>query len=514
MAAGGAFILARRRAPGRRALAVDFDRRLSGSERLSAALECVEQRMTGPLAALVCAQGLELLHQAEGRHLPRPLRRRHWGLVWGLCLVLGSFFLPETHTTVPIVLPGTRLLRWQHLGELSPLLELGDPPALTEPERRRTSELVARARAFQQQMIAGLPPEQVGRELNQLQDSLREELEALRAPSEQAGLRAAVAALREEPVTATAADLLEDNDLMRFDREIRRLSSAEERAARLRAQSSLNRAASKAQSNQANATSRVLGEQADLFEARAGAAERIRELITQLGSASPSEPPTAARAPLHAESGPRRGGAEPSTAGAAASARQLAAALNHAATGGDQDFTAPALAELEQLTRVTSKDVAQELTQVLQRFGAPAPSAERHQVMWETSRAVSRLQSALGGNAPQLQDAHAEGWGGQNQEQPGPRGATTPNSPGKAAPHEGETPVLGAMGLRARTEPPVSRGLFRSSFGQSFSESPLGSSGRVGRLNVAEGPTELQGVERPTIPSEYREQVSRYFSAE
>jgi hypothetical protein len=501
--------------PGRQALVLDFDRRLGSSQVLSAALTCIEAGLEGPLTPVVRAQALQLLAGAGDRHLPPVLRRRYALGLFGSILFIFSLTLPAQQEPVPLALPSPRLLRWQHLGDLSPLSNLADAPNLTDGERRRTAELMAHVQSFQQHMVAGLPPEQVGHELNKLQDGLRSELDALRAPSEQAGLTAAVAALREEPHTARAAALLEQGDLTRFDQEVRRLSSAEERASRFKAQSAINRAAVKARDLGAVLASRVMSEQSEMFEARAATSERIRELITQLGSQSPDAAPSTASAPLETEAGPRRGNAEASRVEPSGQTPRLTApSMARGALGDVQDFTPSALAELERLSRVSSNDAAQELTDALQRFGSPAPSAQRHQVMWETTRAVSRLQDALHGNATQLQQAEAGTSGGGTGAAPGPRGAAAPNSPGRRAEHEAETAALAAEGLRARTQPPNAAGVFRASVGESFSESPLGTNGRVGRVSAALGPSELQGVERPSIPSEYREQVSRYFSAE
>lgn len=487
-----------------------FDRRLGTLEVLSAAWEApTESAFSGALRA----RALRLLDQAQAAHLPRVWRKRHWSIPLLVASAVTLALIPVASVPLPMPLAGAKTVRWQHLEDLAAPLGRINLASLGEPERQHLRDLVARITALQSELSLGLPEASLQSELNRLQDTLSAELKPFTDDAE--SLHAAVAALSYEPLTERAARALERGDLKAFDDEMRRLSSAEERSARAKARQVLSEAQAKARQSRAGSVSRILGEEETLFETRAQLAERIRELITQLGSEAAPPAPSAARA---SEARPMSGSrnAEPANTVVDEDRRKLrglAARLNRALLGDEQDYAPPSNAELEALSRTSSPEVSQELTQALQRYGEPSPSAERHQAMWDTSRAISRLQRALGGNSLPLRDADTSART-RSQPSPGPSSAAAPRSPGNNGSHAGSTPASEAKGLQALAQANLNAGIFRGSSGESFTESPLGTRPLPGRFSAAAAANEIQGVERPAIPREYQEQLSRYFAAE
>lgn len=512
-AAAGALVAHLRR-PSDESLALLFDFELGGRQQIPLALELEPSSVLG---RHVRAEATALLERAQAKRtleLPRLWQRKHWLLpLWvvSAALALGLPFPEAPPTLTP---PGAQLLQLQTLDELSDLAALRELPGLSEPERRRLSDLGERAQRLQQRLAEGLPQREALAEVARLQSTLTAELAALGAGSEPAGLEAAVRVLQGGSDTLRAADALGTFDLSRLDDEMRRLSSSEERVARQRARQSLEHARDAASAVGAPNVSRVLNEQLRSFDEREATARQLRDLLRELGARTPSEPAT--EAPNAESAEPPRGRdrkPEGTEAAESASPERLAERLLDGLERGEMDFRPPPGAALEPSAQMDGEQVRQQLASRLNQLQTPSPRARHQQALSSAARGLGRLERTLAGRSTPLPRPHS-GPAGNTPAQARDTGAPSSGPGGSRGQHAGRTAEVDGSELRAKTEQALDPRRGRTSLSSGRTLGRSGTAAAPPRTDDvrAAGPEQLEGMERAAIPQEYREQVSRYFS--
>jgi hypothetical protein len=500
--------------PGDSRLALYFDDRLRSAQCIVSAVEDV----SSPFAEYLRSRAGELLAGAPADRLrPRVLRPVHAALPLAALAVGALLRVPAPVPTKPPLPAGSRTLHAHALSEFEPLLDLYRAPGLNEADEALLRQLSAQARELERELTQGVSQRRAMSDLARMQDTISERLRASSPEAKDTGMQAAIAALRDNPDTVGAAEALRRGDLSKFDAEMRRLSSAEERASRHRARQALERARDATQAYPSPMANRLLSEQLSLFDSRAEAAEQIRELL-RLTQLQPDEaraiegnqraaPPTN-RAP--SDEGP-------SVTLEAARKRELAQRLQAGLERGTFDFTTKELDDMQSKANIDGQDSAlPALANALSRHSALSDSARRHQALLNADRAVARLQHTLAERPFPLPSAHAA-LGDRNTYRKGQdEGEASSGRSDEPGEHAGSTDAVGAMELRAKTNQPLDfrDGVFTSSKGRSNTGHTRG----VRTANQGEfravGPTQIESVQRSEIPSEYREQVSRYFSGD
>lgn len=509
-------VFARLRRPDAERWALFFDRQLQSKQAIPAALE---DHATSPWAAHLEHTAFRSLAQAPpGALSPRALLPRHFGLPAAFVACVAAWHLPREHTTVELAPAGTRNLQISNLDDLSWVASLEETPGLTAAERRRLGELGARARTLREGLSKGLSQREALAEVTKLQNTVSDELTRLASADERAALEAAVRVMQRQPETLAAAEALREGDLSTFDEEMRRLSASEERASRQRAKEALAEAAVVANADEATVLSRLLAEQTELFDQRADATERNSDLMRELGDpAAPLEPAETGNDPLpEGQRRNRTGANDPGASLEQHSGGPLAERLQGGLEHGVADFQAREAARLEKASRANEGESRQDTSRSLERLREPSPSARRHQALLDAARALARLQNTLSDRAGPLPSAinAPPSAGPPRPESSSGSGSSGPNS--RRGDHAGRTSEVDAQQLRAKTHQSldVRRGRATSSRGRSAARQSVHTLTPTPRAVRSRGPEQIAGVERASIPAEYREQVSRYFSAE
>ncbi len=513
-------LLAWLRRPNAERLALYFDRRLESKQCVVSALDPAHTTsFTGPLRK----RAARLLTEATPARLrPRLLRRWHWLLPLTAVCILVLSRLPDAPTPGLPLPAGSRLLQVHALNDFEPLLNLQDLPALSEADEKALRELSNQARELRDQLELGVTQRKAMSALARMQDTVAEQLRPLSSAPQDPGLQAAVAALRDNPTTAGAAEALMRGDLQQFDQEMRRLSSAEERASRQEARAALAQARAAARPHASQVANRLLSEQLSAFDSRADASEQIRNLLrlTKLEPSVVENAPSAVQQRRLSSATPSED--EPRVDLQAAERTRLAERLQAGLERGTFDFTAEDLKQMQGNARASDSPTGQSppalpaLAETLRRHAEPSPLLEHQQALLNADRALTRLQHALADRPLPLPSAN--GAAGESREsRPGPDDAQASagrsRSPGD---HQGSTNVVDAMELHAKTTQALDfeRGVFTSSKGRSNTAHVAPpSASQLGVLSAV-GPAQIESVQRTEIPVEYREQVSRYFSGD
>jgi hypothetical protein len=517
--------------PNRERWAAIFDVRIQCGEQISAALSALGlANVRTDFGDWLCERALVALSRPERSHLPARFRRRHVALFGTLPLLSASWLLPpestwDQHSEVVAQSP-----QWQQLGELSASLVAPELDPLSEPERQKLRELSLVSQQLSKRAREGDLPPTWRRDLSRLHDTVEAAREDFEPRNEADAVASAVAILRSDPNLARAAAALGKRDALDFDAELRKFTGTEERAARQRAQQTLSRAEQTARNYGAGQLARALSEQSFLLALRGQAADRVKELISQLGPAaaptasgqpsSQTGPRSTAQPPLEGQPLDEPGQTPPERAPNlhGSERRRLAERLQAGLQSGQFDFSSQAGANLEPAVSKLGEEAAQRLSRSLETYSAPAESARRLQALWEASRALAALERATRGPATPLPDPQQFDPGGASEGSPNEEQAGAP-SPGHGGSERHERPAEAAMVPttvigKTQQEVELAHGLYHESQGQSWSELPRGSPPALPPVLPARGPDQLQGVARPNVPTEYREHVSRYFSLE
>lgn len=496
-----------------------LDARLSANAKVVTA---ATERLSNPLLPHVQRQACELLREAPNQALSHRLwSRLHMaGLLGGACIALAVSVAPPVRTSAQTP---TQRLSLSQLDGFEQVKNVGQLHAIDNQQAERLKRTAAAALELEQRAERGLAEREVLSEMSKLRDSLTAELGELGNAGNRAGLAAAVSALRRNPKTRAAAEALGDGDLVRFDREMKKLAQQAEQHDRDLAQQALRAAEQVARERGAKSLAQELDDQRRRLQRRELTAELLRELDETL------------RKPPHRD----RDGNPEGSAGAPAALdsdqvdslgealeealkqltpqqrRQVAEKVQRGIEDGSYDFTPAQRNELGQMAEDLSSEAGrQRLAESLRELSEPSQGAQRQQGLRDALRGLGRAQRRLGGRpipmpGPQPGQRLA---GDPQQNSSGPN----PGLGGGAGQHEGRTQPVEAEDLRSKSQPMVdfSKPLLEASQGRAPSQP-----GEVAKVRGVPGlrsvrAGELLGVERAPVPAEYREQVSRYFSPE
>jgi hypothetical protein len=349
---------------------------------------------------------------------------------------------------------------------------------------------------------------------------LRDQVEALQGElvngENQAGLTAAVEELRKEASLRPASDALGDGDIVRFDREMRKMATALEKEARDRAREALDRAQRAAGAKRARALSSALREQQRLFERR----EQASRWLRQLASALPNDTARAlseANERLTAEQMKQLLDAVDKALESltAEQRKALGEHLRKAIENGELGDAPLDQRQLQKLARQLEQgDVAFELQQMLERLAEHGASSKMMQGLEQAESGLSQAEQRLRGIVPLPQSAPQAARGDSPGEALDPSSQGGPGTGPGAGPHAGSTPPVDAPELRAQAQPRLDGELPLRGATRGRSPARPGESALTPFGSDLSGVTadELRGVEHSNIPEEYREQVSRYFA--
>lgn len=509
-------LLARRRRLSREHAALFFDARLENHNEVSAALApLLGQREPSELEELLQQHASDQLLRVDARRLrPKRFSRLH-----GSGIAAGSAFgwlcslapaLPVAHPP-PVDAQTLQAHNWVDVATFERLQQLsGQDPS----QARRLKDLSAGAEQLKEDLAKGLPPERALSEISRLQDAVSAELGELGNAENRSGLAAAVNALRSEPLTGRAARAFAVNDLVEFDREMKRLAASEEEAARAAAKKALLRAEQAAQQEKASAVQKELASQLAQLDARSQDAAILRRLAAALNDGTTPEP-----AASNSRGVTER---EPSLADALqmlsrADTKRLADKLKQGLESGRFDFEPETRQELERLAEsIAEPNVHEQLKGKFSSLTDPGAGAVRQQALADALRALAQTQQRAGrGATDRALAASSEGKPGA----PDPKVSPSTPSPGlggQVGEHGKGTRKVETEIVLSRSEPSLdlTRPLPDSTQGRAAGRSGEAARRAASAPPATNGGSELQGVERTPIPAEYREQVSRYFSPE
>ncbi len=492
-------------------IALFLDHRLGAAQELPAALQ---QHSPQWSAHLQHRGGVKLQEALDRRLLPRAWTPRLWALPAAVVVSLLALQLPRSLPPVSAE-AGTNPLKLDADEELATLEHLDEAPGLSERTRAELRAISKQSQELRIKLERGVDQREALADVAQLQNTVSESLATVKSSEQRAGLEAAVAVLRQHPATAAAASALESLDAGAFDDEVRRLSSAEERSARREAERALEKAERAALAHEAEGLARQLSEQRHLWQSRVDAAQRVHDLIREIERSAPASTDTNERAPANTQK-PATGNddgpeANLSPGSETTPAQRLAAGLEH----GTADFEAPSAEHLERASRLASSAERQALTEALSQLNEPSQSARRQQALLDASQALARLQNTFSDRPTPL-----------SSPMPGPENLSARGHDEHGAPSSGDSTARGehagssvrveADELRAKTEQSMDlrQGRVTASVGRSVGTATREMLVPTPKAIRALGPEQIESVERARVPAEYREQVSRYFSAD
>lgn len=501
-----------RRRPSDETLALAFDRKLAGRQELLAAIDPQVAPDFRRYLSSVASRQLQLALPAQLR--PRLLQRWHIALPLAcLAAALVSRVPMRQSPAAPAI--GTKVVQLDELDELSAVTALEATASLNESDRRKLRGISEQAHQLRDKLTRGVPQREALADIARLQTTITQAAVELDDASKRGGLHAAVAVLREVPETLNAATALGHGDFAKVDDEMRRLSSAEERRSRRRAHDAVERAERAAREAGAPTLAQALSE----YERWLASSPEDQPLSTELRATTSNgatQPDAAGRdeRPLSPEDNP--GDLPP---------RRTDPALGRVDGPTPAPRTRPGLqhgpAQFESERRPSDaaefgdERPQQAQTRNLKMPSVPSAAARREQALRRASQALSHLQSTLTNRTLPLPNAMT-GPQAPNPREPREGAAPSSGDRGGTAHHRGTTAAVDGAQVVAKTEQSLDlrRGGMQRSLGR-------GSGYALPRLIVptpstidAVGPDQVQSVDRAPIPTEYREQVSRYFSPE
>jgi hypothetical protein len=403
---------------------------------------------------------------------------------------------PGTDAVVRADVPGLEAI------EKLARLDVADPKAAADLDRA-----TAEARALRAALRTGVERREALSRLAAIRDDLQSA--RLRGAEHAAhGLAEAASALRAAVALREATEALEAGDLVAFDRHMHELANRAEAASRSAALEGLEAARQAAARIGSPELAERLRRDAEHFAARARDAELLRELAEALADAlSPRAREALERfretGDLEAQRALAEALGEALRSLTEAERRRLAEQLSRQA---EQARPGRALTpdELRQLAeRLASPEGRQRLAETLRRLASASadPDGLRQDALDEAERGLAEAERDLAG-VP----LPAPGQPGSGSGSPGPD-----PSPGD---HAGETaPVAGnTLRAKARTALDPSASTLAAGLGRTAPPPTSGFPAPTPRDLEAQGPSELEAVERGDLPEAYREQVRRYFT--
>ena len=498
--------------------ALFLDARLASKESISTALELVAQGDQSPRAHHVVEAATRALATAD----PRALRLRIWHRLHALApvaavlLALVAWAPRRTPPPTPVP-PGAELVRGK-VRALDRIAAVSELPARDEAQRRRLEAIAQRAKRLRDALDRGIEKRQALSELARIRDDIASERMSLGNDSNRAGRDEAIAALERRPETQAAAKALGNGDLVAFDEQMRRLARTTERDARAEAAHALEEARRAARARGADAVAQALDEQARRLAERAAASDALRELARSLEDSLSED---ARRALEHFEkSGDPKAQLELSDA-----LRQALEQLSDEERRRLAERLQERLgeAELEPMTRERLQQWAQHLStpqgrdqllQALRELGQDelAEGARRQQGLDEAEREGAEAQRQLGGVPVPLATP-----GASRAEGPASKGVPQQGGPSRGGGeglHAGKSDAVGGDALRAKAEARLDphAPMRSATAGRTAARAGETANARGESTLGAVGPAEIDGIERSEVPTEYREQVGRYFA--
>lgn len=500
-------------------VALFLDRELDAHEHIVTA---EEQLRSGTTDDAVLDPALSAL--ARGAPTPRIVLRRHApqgaALALGLALV-ATFALLPVRKAIAIPPPvGAGAFQTDTAPGLDKVIALANAPPRDEAERERLAKIAKDAEKLKADLLKGIEQREALDRVAKLEEALEQERLSLGAGERRQGLEAAQAKLDEHSVTKKAAQALGDHDLQSLDAEMERIANSQEAEDRKSAKKALEEAIAAAKKNGAKDVAKALQEQKDRFEER----EKRAALLRELESAMRGQTGDAERK-SDRESLDRKGSDE--------AARKLGDAMAKALekmTPEERKKLAENMAKLAQKGGGGGGDPGAE-KDLAKKLGTPEGQKELEEQLKELAKqdlespeakkdgALDDAQGGLGDTKKQLGGiVPMPGAPGPGKGMPGGKDGKGP--PGRGSHHDTGTgdhtgasqPVAGDT-LRSRAQGPMNRGAPMPGTVTMWSEGKAGGTAvtpRTGDLRAA-GATELDGVERSDVPTEYREQLRQYF---
>lgn len=501
-------------------VALFLDRELEAHEHIVTAEEQLRGGTTDPavLAPAVAALG-------RGAPTPRVVLRRHVpqgaALAIGLALVATFVLLPVRKAIATPPAAGTGAFQTDTAPGLDKVIALANAPPRDDAERERLSKIAKDAEKLKADLLKGIEQREALDRVAKLEEALEQERLSLGAGEKRQGLEAAQAKLDEQSVTKKAAQALGDHDLQSLDAEMERIANSQEAEDRKAAKKALEEAIAAAKKNGAKDVAKALQDQKDRFEEREKRAALLRELESAMRGQSGDAERKSDR-----ESLDRKGSDE--------AARKLGDAMAKALekmTPEERKKLAENMAKLAQKGGGAGGDPGAE-KELAKKLGTPEGQKELEEQLKELAK--QDLESPEAKKDGALDDA--QGGLGDTKKQlggvvpmpgaPGPGSGKSGGKHGKGPPggggshhdtgtgdHTGASQPVAGDTLRSRAQGPMNRGAPMPGTVTMWSEGKAGGTAvtpRTGDLRAA-GATELDGVERSDVPTEYREQLRQYF---
>lgn len=520
---------ARRRRWSDSAVALFLDARLGSHECIATALETTDEALA-PARRLLQRRAEAALAGATDATLPRVFSRHHAAIpACVAALLVLAAFAPGTQATAGARQDPPARVRVDRSPGLEAVEALAAVRVRDPAQRARLQALAAQARALRESLREGMEPAAARQAVERLRERVAAERARFGQGAEARGLSQAAAQLAQAGFES-AARALQENDLASLDRELERLANAREASDRQRARQALAAAAEAASQAGDQGTADLLREQESLLRQRSERNGLLRSLARQLG-----QDPAVRRQAQHLDR-------NPNDTAARALAQALEEALSRLSQAERQRLT-QRLREAAARPQDTGRLGQNAPGQNAPNAGAPMSAAEVERMLRELlergdqagtdgagepggegaaggalpipvlapgggglQRGLDRAMDGAGQASRQLGTSGRDGPGQQG----GEGGVSRGGGPGD---HGGATSAVGGEGLRSRAGARIQRGTAQ---GGSVSGLAPASAGGVARTvqtgdlrSVA--PSELQGVERADIPTEYREQVRVYF---
>ena len=538
-----------------RRVALFLDRSLGADESIVTALELSEHAGEPPVAfASVVQRAQAQLQRRPSPPLPTIWQSYHWLLVPALGCALLFAWLPLPAPAAAASKPGSEIIRRSKVAGLDALASLQAPKNATAAERARLQRLVHQARKLQRELQQGMPRREAQADLARLQSELRQERQRLGAGPEKAGLQAALNELSDAAPLASARQALARADLAALEHELQALANRSNSAQRSEAGRRLRRAAKKAKEQGAETVARALNEQAKrLADAAFDAAqlEQLQRAMSAKKGTAPSTAPTASTLAQQlaqmtpkerAELAQRLLQQQPKTASERQAQKALAEALQR--PNGSRQLLgnlrspgntspAPSTQHQQQLRR-SERALARGQRQLLPQASRPGPAKAATPPIQAQATSSPTGQSPTPGGLTQghatqghATQGHAT-QGHATQGQTGNPGGHTRNPGGHTRNPGGQTGNPGGNGNKTagstgRSPAEELRLRVASRHGQSGQpgsalptlRGPTAASERATQpseaINSSRPQNRSRGTHANPVPSEYREQVRRYF---
>ncbi len=501
-------------------VALFLDRELEAHEHIVTA---EEQLRSGNADAAVLEPALSAL--SRGTPTPRVVLRRHApqsaALALGLALVLTFMLLPVRRAIATPPPVGAGAFQTNTTPGLDKVIALANAPPRDEAERERLAKIANDAEKLKADLLKGMEQREALDRVAKLEEALEQERLSLGAGEKRQGLEAAQAKLDEQSVTKKAAQALGDHDLQSLDAEMERIANSQEAEDRKAAKKALEEAIAAAKKNGAKDVAKALQEQKDRFEER----EKRAALLRELESALRGQPGDAERK-SDRESLDRKGSDEAARKLGDAMAKalekmtpeerkKLAENMAKLAQKGGNGSGADPGAEKDLAKKLGTPEGQRELEDQLKDLAKQdleSPEAKKDGALDDAQGGLGDTKKQLGGIVP-MPGAPGPGNGmpGGNDGK-GPPGSGSHHDTGTGD-HNGATQPIAGDTLRSRAKGPTNRGAPMPGTVTMWSEGKPGGTAvtpRTGDLRAA-GATELDGVERSDVPTEYREQLRQYF---